>query len=167
MNQWTIHTVAKSTSCTQLIQQGFVDRTKYIFEHVMTQMTAKAGIKLFGQAAISALMQEFSQLEDLGVYEAVDSKLLTQKQRRGALRAINLIKQKRDGKLKGQTVANGSVQCTLYDKSETASPTIGTDSLLLSILIDAHEGRDVATADVAGAHLKAYMDDLVLINFMG
>jgi len=76
MNQWTIHTVAKSTSCTQLIQQGFVDRTKYIFEHVMTQMTAKAGIKLFGQAAISALMQEFSQLEDLGVYEAVDSKLL-------------------------------------------------------------------------------------------
>ena len=80
---------------TQLIQQGFADRTKYIFELVMTQMTAKADIKLFGQAAVAALMQEFAQLEDLGVYEAVDSKLLTQKQQRGALRAINLNKTKK------------------------------------------------------------------------
>jgi len=67
------------------------------------------------------------------------------------LRAINLIKQKRDGKFKGWTVANVGVKCKLYNKSETASPTIRTDALLLSTLIDAHEGRDVATADVAGA----------------
>ena len=67
----------------------------------------------------------------------------------------------------GQTVADGSVQLTSYDKSQTASPTVGTDALLLSILIDAHEGRDVATADVAGAYLKAYMDDLVLMKFTG
>jgi hypothetical protein len=76
----------------------------------MTQMTAKAGIKRYGQAAVAALMQEFAQLENLDVYEAVDSRLLTRKQRRAALRAINLMKQKRDGKLKGRTVADGSVQ---------------------------------------------------------
>jgi len=62
-------------------------------------------------------MHEFSQLEDLGVYEAVDSKLLMKKQQRGALRAINLIKQKWDGMIMGQTVADGSVQLTSYDKS--------------------------------------------------
>jgi hypothetical protein len=38
---------------------------------------------------------------------------------------------------------------------------------MLSILIDAHEGRDVGTADVAGAYLKAYMDDYVLMKFTG
>jgi hypothetical protein len=36
------------------------------------------------------------------------------------------------------------------------------DALLLSI----YEGRDLAAADMAGAYLKTYMDDLVLMKFM-
>ena len=153
---------------TQLTQKGDIaDAIKRVYGFIMTQMTAKAGIKKHGRAAEEALMQEFAQLESLDVYEAVDSRLLTIEQRRGALRAINLIKEKRDGKLKGRTVADGSVQRSLYDKSETASPTVATDALLLSIIIDAHEGRDVATADVAGAYLKAYMDDFVIMKFTG
>jgi Reverse transcriptase (RNA-dependent DNA polymerase) len=151
---------------TQLSQWG-TTTNKHIFGYVMTQMTAKAGIKKHGEAAVAALMKEFAQLEDLGVYEAVDATLLTQQERKAALRAINLIKEKRDGKLKGRTVADGSVQRSLYDKSETASPTVSPDALLLSIIIDAHEGRDVATADIAGAYLKADMDDFVLMKFTG
>ena len=54
------------------------------------QMTVKAGIKHFGQAAIVAL----THLEGLEFYEAVDSKLLMQNYKQGELRAINLIKQK-------------------------------------------------------------------------
>ena len=153
---------------TQLTQQGtVVDTIKRVYGFIMTQMTAKEGIKRFGKAAEVALMQEFAQLENLDAYEALDAKLLTRTQRRAALRAINLIKKKRDGKLKGRTVADGSVQRSLYDKSETASPTVATDALLLSIIIDAHEGRDVATADVAGAYLKAYMTDFVIMKFTG
>ena len=41
------------------------------------------------------------------------------------------------------------------------------DALILSIIIDAHEQRNVATADVAGAYLKAFMDNFVLIKFTG
>ena len=110
--------------------------------------------------AEEALLQEFAQFEALNVCENVNSRLLTTEQQNGALRAINLIKMKCDGQLKGRTVADGSVQRSLYDKLETASPTVATDALLLSIFIDAHEGRDVVTADVAGAYLKAYMDVL-------
>ena len=44
---------------------------------------------------------------------------------------------------------------------------MGTDALMLSIMIDAHEDRDVATADVVGAYLKALMDDFVLMKFVG
>ena len=150
---------------TQLTQRSLVDKIKYICGKVMTQKTAKQGIKQFGQEAVAALMQEFSQLEDLTAYEAVDAGLLTRAQWRAALRAINLIKRKRNGKLKGRTVADGSMQRSLYDKSETTSPTVSTDALLLLILIDAHEGRDVATADIAGAYLKAFMDDLVIMKF--
>jgi hypothetical protein len=38
---------------------------------------------------------------------------------------------------------------------------------MLSTLIDAHERRDVATADIAGAYLKAPMDDYVIMKFTG
>ena len=100
------------------------------------------------------------------MYESINPLSLTKEQKKGALRAINLIKEKRDGRLKGRTVADGRTQRTLYDKSETASPTVSTDALMLSIIVDAHEGRDVATADVTGAYLKADMDDFVVMKFM-
>ena len=44
---------------------------------------------------------------------------------------------------------------------------IATDALMLSMIIEAYEGRDVATADIAGAYLKAYMKDFVLMKFTG
>jgi hypothetical protein len=55
----------------------------------------------------------------------------------------------------------------MYPKSETASPTVSTTALMISIAIDAYEARDVATADVAGAYLNADMDDFVIIKFTG
>jgi hypothetical protein len=84
------------------------------------------------------------------------------------LRAINLIKEKQSGKLKGRTVADGRSQKDLYDKSETASPTVATDALMLTIITEAHECRgNIATADVAGAYLKADMVDFVVMKFTG
>lgn len=47
------------------------------------------------------------------------------------------------------------------------SPTVSSDALFLTIMIDAKEGRDVATADVAGAYLNADMDDLVVMRLVG
>ncbi|KAI2502818.1 Reverse transcriptase (RNA-dependent DNA polymerase) [Fragilaria crotonensis] len=144
------------------------DFNKSVFGYIMNQMTAQAGIKKHGKAAEAALMNEFAQLEELEVYESVDPNTLTWEQRKAALKAINLIKEKRDGTLKGRTVADGRRQRSLYDKSETASPTVSKDALMLSILIDAYENRDVGTADVVGAYyLKAYMDDYVLMKFVG
>jgi hypothetical protein len=168
-------------SPTQLLQRGVLQGTKIQHRHikdnaalrkmvfglVMTQMSAKAGIRKHGAAAEAAMMAEFTQLEDLGAYESIDPDTLTWAQKKGALRSINLIKEKRCGKLKGRTVADGRPQRGLYDKSETASPTVSTDGLMLSVMIDAHEGRDVATADVAGAYLKAYMTDFVVMKFTG
>ena len=132
-----------------------------------TQMSERAGLIKHGKAAEAALMTEFSQLEDLDVYEAIDPAQLTRAQKKAALRAINLFKEKRNGKLKGRTCADGRSQRNLYDKSQTASPTVSTDALMLSIIIEAFENRDVATADVAGAYLKASMDDFVVMKFVG
>ena len=152
---------------TTNVQYGASHHRAQIYGFIMTQMSAKAGIKKHGKAAEAAMMKEFAQLENLNVYQALDPTTLTPQQKRGALRAINLIKEKRDGQLKGRTVADGRPQRSLYDKSETASPTVSSDALVLSIVVDAHENRDVATADVTGAYLKADMDDFVIMKFTG
>ena len=77
------------------------DIKKLIFENILMQMMAKAGIRLYGEKAEQALMQEFAQLEDLGVFLAKNEKELTREQKGEALQAINLIIKKRDGCIKG------------------------------------------------------------------
>ena len=156
---------------TQLLQNvssiNMEAEKHFVFNYIFTQMSANAGIRKHGKAAETALMKEFTQLENLSVYQMIDPRTLTREQRNAALRAHNLVKEKRNGTLKGRTVADGRKQRNLYDKSETASPTVSTDALLLTVIVDAHESRDVGTADIAGAYLKADMDDFVVIKFTG
>jgi hypothetical protein len=75
--------------------------------------------------------------------------MLSVTEKRGALRAINLIAEKRCGKMKGRTCADGRPQRALYTKEETTSPTVLNDALMVTLMIAACERRDVATADVA------------------
>jgi hypothetical protein len=140
---------------------------KYITGFIFNQMSAKVGIKKHGQKAIDALFKEFCQLHDKSVFEGIHASDLTYQQRQTALRAVNLIKEKRSGKIKGRTCANGKPQRKLFTKEETTSPTISTDALMLSILIDAKERRDVAVADVEGAYLHADMDVFTVLKLVG
>ena len=148
---------------------------RFVFDFVLTQLTANVtlnqmserAIRKHGKAAEAALMAEFAQLEDLKVCESLNPASLTRAQRKASLRALNLVKEIRNGKLKGRTCADGRLQRSLYDKSQTALPTVSNDALILTIISEAFEGRDVATADVAGAYLKASMDDFVVMKFDG
>jgi hypothetical protein len=133
----------------------------------MTQMTAKAGIKKHGQVAVNARFQEFLQLHDKTVFAGKHRSELTKAERQAVLRAISVIKEKQCGKIKGRTVADGRPQRNLYTKDETSSPTVSCDALMMSILIDAWEHRDVATADVTGAYLNADLDDFTLLKLEG
>ena len=134
---------------------------------VMTQMSAKAGIRRYGDAAREAMRQEFRQLDEKGVFDPVHATKLAPEVRKQALRCINVIKKKRCGKIKGRTCADGRPQRGLYDKMDTSSPTASSDAILLTVIVDALERRDVATADVAGAYLNANMDDYVLMRLTG
>ena len=52
-------------------------------------------------------------------------------------------------------------------KSETSSPTIHTESLFLSCIIDAMERRKVATVDIPGAFMQADIDEIVHVKLVG
>jgi len=96
-----------STGCT-------VKMNKYITGFIMNQMTATKGIKKHGELAVTDLLADFQQVHDMSVFEGMDPTLLTKEQKHSALRAINLIKEKRNGVLKGRTVADGRPERELY-----------------------------------------------------
>ena len=138
-------------------------------------MPASKSFKVFGQKAVSAIVKEFKQLNDGAfpgkpVVGEVNPDTLSEKQKNQALSAVNLVKEKRNGTIKGRTCANGSKQHRyLKDFESVASPTVSTDALMLTLLIDAIEGRDVATFDVPGAYLHANIpeDKRVLLRLDG
>jgi Reverse transcriptase (RNA-dependent DNA polymerase) len=101
------------------------------------------------------------------VLEPLDAFTLTEEQKSESLRALSVIKEKRDGRLKGRTVADGSAQRGKFTKSETGSPTAASDAVLLTATVDAHKGRDVAIADVTGAYLHAFMKEFISMRFTG
>ena len=127
-------------------------------------MHATKGIKMLSERAIVATDKEYSQLDDLDVFHPVNAKQKTTQQKKDALRAIDLMKLKRDNSMKGRTVADGSKQKKDFSKEYTSSPAVHFDSFLASLAIDSLENRDVATADMAGAYLKANMPDFVMLR---
>jgi hypothetical protein len=48
----------------------------------------------------------------------------------------------------GNAVARGNKQQDYISKEDASSPTITTEAILLSCIIDAEEGRDVAVIDI-------------------
>jgi hypothetical protein len=131
------------------------------------QLGTKAGIKEFGQEAVAAIMNEVKQLEGKKCFKARAIDELTRQERERALRSITLVTKKRSGKIKGRTVADGRGQRDYIPRDEITSPTVSTEALMISLAIDAHEGRKVSTADVEGAYLHADMDEKVIMKFEG
>ena len=74
-------------------------------DYMFNQMTATEGIKIFQERAVAALIKEYKQLNDMCVLGVIDYDSLTAEQKAKALRAINLIKEKRDGKIKGRCLS--------------------------------------------------------------
>ena len=106
-------------------------------------------------------------MEGKPVVVPIDADILTNDDKKKALDAVNLIEEKRDGRIKLRTCANGSKQRQYSKEYESvASPTVGLESLMTALLIGAHEGRKFISFDVPGAFLQAEMaeDKLVLLK---
>eukprot|EP00957_Ditylum_brightwellii_P116429 8880934-Ditylum_brightwellii.AAC.1 len=70
----------------------------------------------------------------------------------------------RNGKITGRTCANGSKQWKYLKKDElVASPTVAVESLFISLIIDAMEGRDIAVFDIPGAFLQPEVPENTMI----
>ena len=128
------------------------------------QMLMHQGIQTYGMRAIEATLKEFVQLNNKKIFSPLDAEKLTTEQKKAALPLITMIKEKRNGKIKGRACADGRKQRRYIAKEDVRSPTIQLESLILSLAIDAHERRDEATADVVGAFLLEDIKEHVIIK---
>jgi hypothetical protein len=126
-------------------------------------MSAKEGIKRFGEKAIAALFKEYKQLDEGAmkgkpVLAPINPDTLSYEQRKQALYAVNLIKEKRCGKIKGRTCADSSRQKQYLNQDENiSSSTASLEGFMTTLAIDAHEKWDVVTVDISGAFLQSEM----------
>ena len=79
---------------------------------------------------------------------------MTHTERKKAMESLIFLTEKRDGRVKARACANGSIQHKWMDKEDAASPTASLESVLLTAVIDAKEGRDIATVDIPNAFIQ-------------
>jgi hypothetical protein len=64
------------------------------------------------------------------------------------------IGQKWTGETKARMVAGGNTQQGHVTKEESSSPTVSTEAVLLTSIVDAHKGRDVTVIDIPNAFIQ-------------
>ena len=92
---------------------------------------------------------------------------LTPEQKREVLGYLMFLKKKRCGKIKGRGCADGRKQRAYITKEQSTSPTISTEAVFLTALVDAWESRKVTELNVPGAFMQVDMDELVHVRFRG
>ena len=129
------------------------------------EMPASKGFKVFGEEAVAAMIKEFRQLHNGAaagkpVVAPIRYEDITPEEFEQVMEAVNLIKKKRNGTIKGRSCLNGSKQKKFLKEGESiASPTVCLEAILMTLGIDIYEERDVAIFDVPGAYLHALMPE--------
>ncbi len=118
----------------------------------------KAGLKKIGDVGSKAAVAELTQLNNYQVYNPVKAVPLTPTECQTALESLMNIVKKRNGRVRACTVVDWSKERhqPRYKKEDGASPTVATDSIMITATIDAHERRDVATINIPGTFLHTY-----------
>jgi hypothetical protein len=131
------------------------------------QMSLKKGLKYFGKSGADAVVAEMRQLDYRKVIKPVNGKELTREQKRRALHYHMYLKQKRCGRIKARGCADGRKQRLYKSKEETSSPTVTTEAVFLTSVIEAQERRKVMTVDIPGAFMHVDIDELIHVRLEG
>ena len=143
------------------------EQKKVLRHTVLTQYTLKKGLQVFGPPGVEAVYKELQQLHQHRVGEPRDAATLSKTQKKNALGYLMFLKRKQTGQIKGRGCADGCKQHLNTPKDAASSPTVATESVLLSCVIDAKERRDVATVDIPGAFMQGVQDETVHMHLEG
>jgi hypothetical protein len=114
---------------------------EYAFGIALQQYSIKAGLKKFGEKGKAAVTKELKQLHDMVTFFPIDPATVTKEQRSKAIASLMFLKEKRNGDVKGRACADGRPQREEFTKQDATSPTIATESIFLTALIDDRRAR--------------------------
>jgi len=161
-----------SHAVTQLKKQGVLHPDAHTFSQddfcqsdpdvvavVMTQLSLKTGLKAWGEKANDAAFNEMKQLHFRSAFKPWHWRDLSHAQRQMVPESRAFLKEKRDGKTKARTVAGGNKQRGCIRKEDASLPAVAAESVLLTCIVDAEEGRDVAVIGTPSAFVQTRMED--------
>jgi hypothetical protein len=123
------------------------------------QYILQKGLKVFGKKGSEAATKELDQLHQRNAFTPIEIAKLSPEEKRKAMDALMFLTEKRDGTIKGRLVYNGKPTREWLSREDSASPTAAQESIMLTAVIDAYEGRDVMTADVPNAFIQTHMKE--------
>ena len=128
-------------------------------QYVVTYSLRK-GIKEFGEQGKQSVVKEMKQLHDRNCFKPVNITTLSPTEKKRALESLIFLTEKQDGTIKARHCANGSVQREWMSRENVSSPTVNTESTLLTAVIEAEEGREVATCDIPNAFIQTQVEEV-------
>ena len=115
------------------------------------------GLKMFGKKGHEASAKEINQLYRRNCFSPISVASMTTGERRKAMMALMFLTEKYDSTIKGRMVYNGKGTREWLSREDSASPTAVLESIMLTAVIAAHEGRDVVTVDIPNAFIQTKM----------
>ena len=115
---------------------------------------------MFREKADVAVVKELTQIHELETYKPIMASDMSWEENNKALESLLFITEKRNGNIKARKVADGSKQrtCTVYNKDDGSSPTVTTESIFFTRVVDTRKFRAVAVLDVDNVFLHTYND---------
>ena len=95
------------------------------------------------------------QLHERRGFKAIAVEELIRREKERAMDGLMFVTKKRTGEMKGRLAYNGKPTRAWVGHEEKLSPTAATESILLTIAIDAMQSRDVITIDIPNAFIQA------------
>jgi hypothetical protein len=129
-----------------------------VAHYIMAQFSMKVGLKPFKERGEEAVTKELSQLHFQDTFEPINPKDLNKEERLQVIESHLFLKEKRDTTIKGRMVAGGNKQHGTIDKQDASSPTATLDSVLLTAVIDAKEGRNVAVINISNTFVQTRLE---------
>ncbi len=83
-------------------------------------------------------------MHNMNLFQPVMRESLSKEERAKALTLLMFLKEKRDESVKARMCANGRKQRGDWTKQATTSPTVLTEAVFITTLIEAHKEHDVA-----------------------
>ena len=133
-------------------------KTNRQHSHLVTYSLQK-GLKKFGRAGFDSAKSEMQQLHDRDCWKPISVHSMSSSEKKKALESLIFLVEKKSGKIKSRHCANGSKQRSWINSDEAASPTVMTESVMLTATVEAHEKRDIATFDIPNAFIQTHVDE--------